>query len=179
MKKAKIVTYPRSGANYLQNLLINNTGKKIEYFHEHDQFIKSDKTIISIARDPFDSIHSNFTMRKHYFPEEEFNNLYISHYIDIYTTSYEKSDIVIDYNDLISHPMIVVAKICELLEIQQYLDKKDTEFLADNKKYNYLVSSKTSKEYDKKHFDIEDITDCYAPYKNLLSRSINLTKKEF
>lgn len=170
-----MITYPRSGANYLQNLLFNKTGKHIPYSHTIDYINEDNSIIIAIARDPFDSIHSHVTMKKHYYPEQSFNHSYVAHYNDIYTFSYHNADIVIDYRELIKNPDKVLLSVCSVLGFEENSGSHALEILSDKKEIDYLVSSKTSKEYKNKHFTIEEISDCYEPYHKLLSRAIDLT----
>lgn len=171
-----MITYPRSGANYLQNLLINKTGELVPYSHTIDLANIDNAVIISIARDPFDSIHSHVTMKRHYYPEQSFNKSYIDQYKEVYGFAYENAEIIINYNDLIQKPQEVLERVCSILGLVESLDNKKIQTLADNKKFDHLVSSKTSSLYDQKHFKIEDIEECYEPYKKLLSRAIDFTK---
>jgi hypothetical protein len=175
---AKMITYPRSGANYLQTLIFNKTGEHIVYSHTIDLENSDNSVIISIARDPFDSIHSHMTMKKHYYPEESFSNLYTNHYNDIYNFSYENAGIVIDYNDLVQKPQVVVDRVCQMLGLKETLVHEPWA-LADNKENDYLVSSRTSKEYSNKHFNVEDVNACYDAYHNLLSKAIDLTQLSY
>jgi hypothetical protein len=170
MKLDKIVTYPRSGANYLHNLIFNYSSISIGYVHKTDNI---NGTIITIARDPFESIHSDVAMRKHYHPEEGYNKTYNTRYIDMYNFLYNNADIVIDYKDLIESPNQVVEKTCNILGLEKLLNDRPQR--GDDEDQSYLVSSKTSPQYKEKHFNIEYINDCYEPYTRLLSRSIDLT----
>lgn len=170
MELTTIVTYPRSGANYLHNLILNHSSISLMYVHKTDII---DGTVVTIARDPFESIHSHATMRKHYHPDEGYNKSYNTQYIDMYKFLYDRADIVIDYKDLVESPKEVLKKVCLLLGFEKLLNNIPPE--KDNKDRSYLVSSKTSPKYKEKHFDIENIMDCYEPYKKLLSRAIDLT----
>jgi len=172
MSNIAIVTYPRSGANYLSNLILNNCRQDIKYFHIPEN---PDCFIITIARDPFESIHSHVTMRKHYHPDEEYYKKYNNEYKDMYNFLYENANLIIKYEDLINFPEMVLLKICSDtgLEINQ-LDIP-LPMPVDNKENTYLRSSKTSSEYKNEHFKIEDIADCYEPYNKLLSKAFDLT----
>jgi hypothetical protein len=173
MSNITIVTYPRSGANYLSNLLLNNCRKDINYFHIPRN---PDRFIITLVRDPFESIHSHVTMRKHYYPNEGYSKRYNNEYQDMYNFLYENANIVIKYKDLIEFPDKVLLKLCSDLKFE--INPLDTPapMPVDNKKDTYLRSSKTSPEYKNEHFKIEDILDCYESYNKLLSRTFDLTK---
>lgn len=170
MKPVTIVTYPRSGANYLYHLILNHTSISIPYLHKVDN---AKGTIITIVRDPFESIHSHVTMRKHYHPDEGYNKTYNEQYIDLYNFLYDNANIVIDYKDLIESPKLVLEKVCNILEFKELPNNIPPE--EDNEERSYLVSSKTSTKYKEKHFNMEDIQDCYEPYRRLLSKSTDLT----
>jgi hypothetical protein len=172
MSTIKIITCPRSGSNYLQNLIVNATGKHIDFSHIAD---KSINTIITVARDPFDSMHSHLTMRKHYHPDVTFSNEDTLYYKYLYNFLYENANIVINYKDLIEQPDKVIKNICSLLGFNQVSRKNLVELVPDNKEYSYLRSSKISPEYLNEHFTMDDIIECYEPYNRLLSRAIDLT----
>lgn len=167
----KIVTYPRSGANYLHNLIFNYSSISIGYVHKTDNL---NGKIITIARDPFESIHSDVTMRKHYHPEEGYSKTYNKRYIDMYIFLYNRADIVINYKDLIESTNKVIEKTCNMLGFEKLLNDRPQK--GDDKYQSYLVSSKTSPKYKEKHFEKEYINDCYEPYTKLLSRAIDFDK---
>lgn len=172
LEEVQILTYPRSGANYLKFLLFNYSAQYIKVFHNEKNL---NGKIITIARNPFDSIHSSITMAKHYDLKESFSNIYVDEYINIYKFLYKNADVVINYEDLVKFPEKVAKKVCNILKFSK-LSPLYPITLKDNKDYYYLVSSKTSARYTEKNFNIEDISDCYNPYKKLLSKAIDLTK---
>jgi hypothetical protein len=161
----KIITYPRSGANYLSSLIFAQTGQKIDFLHTTD---KTNETIITIARDPFESIHSHVVMKKHYGISDGYNKLDNLQYMSTYKFLYNNANIVIDYKDLIASPDYVTEKVLNIIEFKKNLTNPFV--LSDNPKTSYLVSSKSSKEYNNKHFDLSDIYDCYPLYNSLLSK---------
>jgi len=173
MSDIAIVTYPRSGANYLSNLLLNNFRQEINYFHIPEN---PDRFIITVVRDPFESIHSHVTMRRHYHPNEEYSKRYNNEYKDMYNFLYENASIIIKYEDLIAFPEKVLLKISNDLQFQVNPLDIYVPVTADNRENTYLRSSKTSSEYKKEHFKMEDILDCYESYKKLLSKAFDLTK---
>jgi hypothetical protein len=173
MSNIAIVTYPRSGANYLSNLLLNNCRQEINYFHIPEN---PDRFIITVVRDPFESIHSHVTMRRHYHPNEEYSKRYNNEYKDMYDFLYENADIIIKYEDLIEFPEKVLLKICDYLQFQINPLDIYVPVTEDNRENTYLRSSKTSSEYKKEHFKVQDILDCYESYNKLLSKTLDLTK---
>jgi hypothetical protein len=165
-----INTHPRSGAHYLQNLILNYSSNYIEFRHK---ISLDDSTIITIARDPFDTIHSLLTMRKYYTPETYLDKDYNEEYVNTYNFLYNHAHIVIDYNDLVNYPDKVTEKVCRMLGLKNVPHNQPMD--KDMKDIGYLVSSKTVKEYDDVHITKEDIQVCYEPYFKLLTKAIRLT----
>ena len=163
----KIITYPRSGAHYLQRLMFSATGKLIEFSHTKDI---SGSTVITIARDPFESIHSHVVMKKHYDMNDGYTKLDNIQYISTYDFLYEDAQIVIDYKDLVESPEKTTEKVLSILGLKKSLVNPLT--LNDDKGSSHLVSSKSSPEYKNKQFSLSDIADCYEPYNRLLSKAI-------
>jgi hypothetical protein len=173
MSNIAIVTYPRSGANYLSNLLVNACGQEIRYSHTAEN---PDRFIITIARNPYDSIHSHVTMRKHYNPDEGYNESYNREYKNMYNFLYKNADIVIDYKELIEFPDKILSQIFNEIEIEKRPTDIPYPMPLDNKENTYLRSSKTSHEYNSEHFKKEQILDCYEPYNKLLSKAISVSE---
>ena len=166
MNKPKIITYPRSGKHYLESLILRYSSREIESTHKasHD-----DSFIITVARDPFDSIQSNIAMKKYYNPETYADHDYIDYYIELYKFLNNNASLVIDYNDLISYPEEITKMVCDLISYEKR--PSNYQMYGDNKDYEYLVSSKTVKEYEEEYFKIENITKCYDEYRSLLSKA--------
>jgi hypothetical protein len=166
MNPPKIVSYPRSGTHYLQNLITKYSSQKITFSHFA---VTENRFIITIVRDPFDSIQSLVAMKKHYNPETYAENDYIDYYVDLYKYLDRNANLVIDYNDLISFPEETTKMICDLLGFKKTPSAYNV--LGDNKDIEYLVSSKTVKEYNEEYFKIEDMSNCYNEYHKLLFKA--------
>lgn len=166
MNQPKIIAYPRSGTHYLQNLILAYSSKEITFSH---YLVNEDNFIITIARDPFDSIQSLVAMSKHYNPETYAENDYIEYYVGLYKYLYSNAGLVIDYNDLVDYPVKTTKMICDLLDLKKNLSEHSV--LSDNKDIKYLVSSRTVKEYNEEYFKIEDMKNCYVEYNKLLSKA--------
>jgi hypothetical protein len=166
----KIITYPRSGTHYLQNLILTYSSKHIDSGH---YAVLDNSFIITIARDPFDSIQSTVAMKKHFSPSTYLDTDYIDYYTELYEFLNNHASIVIDYNDLISSPQEITKRVCELLNFEKM--PLEQEMMKDDKEYEYLVSSTTVKEYEGEYFTKEEMQKCYPVYLDLLSKSIKLT----
>jgi hypothetical protein len=112
-------------------------------------------------------------MKKHYFPDTYMDNDYVKYYTDTYTFLNKYADLVIDYEDLIAYPEKMTENVCKVLGLNKMT--MDYPPMKDSKEYEYLVSSKTVKEYQEDYFAKQDIEKCYTSYKELLTKSIKLT----
>ena len=166
MNPPKIISYPRSGTHYLQNLIVRYSSKKITFSHYP---VTENNFIITVIRDPFDSIQSFVAMKKYYNPETYYETDYLDYYVELYKYLDSNAGIVIDYNDLISSPEKTTKIICDLLGFKK--TPSNYKMHGDRKEIEYLVSSKTVKEYDEEYFKIEDMAKCYNEYHKLLSKA--------
>lgn len=166
MNAPKIVAYPRSGTHYLQNLILGHSSQRITFSH---YAVPENSFIITIARDPFDSIQSFMAMKKHYNPETYKETDYLDYYVGLYRYLDLNAKIIIDYNDLINFPEETTKMVCDLISFEKNIS--DYDVLGDNKEIEYLVSSKKVKEYDEEYFKIEEMSNCYNEYNKLLSKA--------
>jgi hypothetical protein len=175
-----LVTFPRSGSHYFDELIYKKEGIHFDKSHSVDLLFdkNNNKTrkIITIVRDPKDSIIS-------YRAIEEINNSsrvswqnirlhqIMSEYITLNNFLYEHADYVIDFNDLILHPDDVIKKIIELLEIKKE-DYKNFNKMPHIYEKTYLPSSKKILSYNKNILDDIDMGLCYFYYNKMLERKI-------
>jgi hypothetical protein len=171
MDQLKIVAYPRSGTHYLQNLILAYSSKKITFSH---YAVPEDSFIITIVRDPFDTVQSFMAMKKHYNPETYKETDYLDYYVGLYKYLDVNANIVIDYNDLINFPEETTKMLCDLIGFEK--NTSNYGVLGDNKEIEYLVSSKKVKEYSEEYFKIEEMSNCYNEYNKLLSKA-NIVRK--
>jgi len=175
-----LVTFPRSGSHYFDELLYKKEGIHFDKSHSVDLLFdkNNNKTrkIITIVRDPKNSIIS-------YRAIEEINNSsrvswqnirlhqIMSEYITLNNFLYEHADYVIDFNDLILHPDDVIKKIIELLEIKKE-DYKNFNKMPHIYEKTYLPSSKKILSYNKNILDDINMGLCYFYYNKMLERKI-------
>jgi hypothetical protein len=165
MNPPKIIAYPRSGTHYLQNLILRYSSKKITFSHYP---VTENNFIITVIRDPFDSIQSFVAMKKYYNPETYNETDYLDYYVELYKYLDHNASLVIDYNDLINFPEKTTKTVCDLLGLKR--TPLEYKMHGNKKAIEYLVSSKTVEEYNEEYFKIEDMDDCYKEYHNLLSK---------
>jgi len=174
-----LLTYPRSGSHYFEHLVYAKIGYRFKRSHTiGDVFDKNKiktKTIITIARNPEESIRSLLTMQKEQGTEVHDDSIRhtISNYALLYQCLYNHADYVIDYNDLIKYPDTIVNKILNFLNIEY---NKDSNFIIeDYKKFNgerWIQSSKKFDSYNEIKLDNFNIGLCYYEYNKLLEKKV-------
>jgi hypothetical protein len=176
-----LVTFPRSGSHYFDELIYKEAGIHIEKSHTlnllFDKNNNKQRKLITIVRDPVDSItsysayeQSNAGPRPLFAIETRVNQL-LTEYILVHNFLYDYADYVIDFNDLVSYPDAVTKKILSLLEIDSgdyvFFDTYSREYSED-----YLESSKTLPNYDKNLLDKFNFDSCYFYYNKILEKKI-------
>lgn len=114
-----ISTYPRSGVNFLSNLINKNI--EINFCYTHKSPINKDNNIVTIIRSPIESISSWVSMGLHFdYIEDKYKDTNLDLYLDgairkyLSFYNYVKSsvDLIIDFNDLIKNPNDEFLKLC-------------------------------------------------------------------
>ena len=168
-----VLTYPRSGMHFFDDTLyeIENIHFTKSHFLD-DLFDKNNnkqRKIITIARDPIDSICSFIAIDN---DRREFSvKQRIADYVFMYAFLCENADYVIDFNDLTAYPEPVIKKILSLLNI----DKNHYNKFAQHslpKFRDYKPSSRSLAGYDKSILDNFDLGLCYYYYHKLLAKKI-------
>jgi len=176
-----LLTYPRSGSHYFDDMLYEQ--EKIHFTKSHypnelfDENNNKQRPIITIARDPLDSVSSYLALNK-YLHFDEMGSQYtilekITEYAFMYAFLCENADYVIDFNDLVSYPESVVKKILSLLNIDK--NKYDLFDRTEPDRYkDYVPSSKSLPNYKSDFLDNFDFNLCYYYYHKLLEKKIIL-----
>jgi len=169
-----LATTPRTGSHYLMQLILQKTsGTTITKTHI---LTKEHKNIITIARDPKDTILSNAVMNAHAGQWKDYNfSGFVKDYIEMCTLLYNQADIIIDYNDLVNHPDEVVKSLAKAIGIE-YTGRPYLETLEDNPDVGYIVSSTSSILHPmiEPLMDTLDLSKAYDIYNKMLSRAIPL-----
>ena len=150
-------------SHYLDELFDKNNNKR--------------RKIITIARDPIDSLASylslyhedNWKSGGHEFIIKE----KITEYVLMYSFLCENANYVIDFNDLIQHPESVIRKILGLLDIDKNTYMRFSRVVIEKHK-DYIPSSRSSEKYDRSTLDIYDLDLCYYFYHKLLDKRITI-----
>ena len=187
-----LLTFPRSGSNYFTNYFYQSSSKLILKFHEYQDIeyfldINNDVienfNIVTIARNPADTIKSSVTMSaniKKNLTKEDIKEM-IDETKDKYKLFYENNvsriNYVIDYETLLSNPKKVIEDFGYLFKIKTNKIKY-TDNLIDNEPSGYIVSSKNKKHYDyvENIVSISDLDECLKLYKSVLSSKVMIGK---
>jgi hypothetical protein len=143
----QVVTYPRSGLNFLISLL-GQQGYSISAFHAFTGIDKR-KSILTIARNPIDSISSYFgrvtTWKKHFdYPGIE---KMLQTYIETYTWLIENYNYAIDYEDLVSNPNSTIEKLLAYFDMPHKDIEYNLDLVNQDPAKKYLLSSKNTEWY--------------------------------
>lgn len=179
-----LITFPRSGSHFFidyihQSLNIKFIKKNIKkeilpYQSSHELYFNKDREIITIIRDPLDSIASMVSMEHNFFPEypiKKFINKRIKEYIEYYQYFNSQASYIIDYKTLIEDPDSVASFFSKILNVKQrrisYIDNT-----LDRPDRNHVKTSRQLKHYDKIRELVanSNLDECYLIYSKLLDK---------
>jgi len=176
-----LITFPRSGSHYFAKLVKEKTMFNIQRSHSvntsFDNNNKKTKNIITIARDPKDSITSLIALgvaQGFSMTDSKIDEI-ITQYILLYNFLIQEADYVIDFNDLVLYPDTVIEKILDLIQIDTKSYLKFPDLTDYDTKGLARVSSKSIPFYNDITINSFDMGPCYFYYNKLLSRAIDLT----
>jgi hypothetical protein len=174
-----LITYPRTGSHFLHRYLKQLTGFEIK--KTHFPRWSGDKKVITIIRDPKETLKSGFTMSKHHavnrikdFEWEEhkheraLTNITGYNYFFDYMT--EHADVFIDYNTLIERPYDVCKFLGDYIGLRVKSKEDYIQVLEDIPGQEYLVSSKTSPHYEDMDVSWVDLSAHYDRYYEMLAK---------
>lgn len=168
-----IITYPRAGSHFFQNYIKQQTGVFIEKTHSHE--LINGRVPISIIRNPYDCLKSCIAMHMHFYPEKNTmlsDEEVLQKYIDFYKNFNLDGHMLVSYEDLIHKTEKVGRYFSDILNVD-FLNVDYNNDLIDRPEYQYLVSSKNSKNFlEIEKYDI-DLSECEDIYQNALAQCIN------
>jgi len=178
-----LTTYPRSGAHYFDRVFYKNTKFHIEHSHSvdwlYDRKNNKARVVITIARDPKDSIASYIAHEKNKFSGLDWYvndtrvSQIITEYIVMYNFLYEHADYIIDFNDLVGKPEETVKRLFTLLDVSE----KDCHLFDGHFGHEdpfFVESSKELPGYDRARLDDFNLDLCYFYYHRLLEKKIEV-----
>lgn len=143
----QVVTYPRSGLNLLR-ILLGQQGYNISSSHTFEG-INKDTGILTIARNPLDTVSSYFCMVKAHMHSLDYPGIdkMLQTYIETYTWLLDNYDYILDYNDLVDSPNITIEKLLSHYDLPHTQIEYRLDLLKDDPAEKYLVSSKDTEWY--------------------------------
>jgi hypothetical protein len=171
--EVRLETFPRSGSCFLEYLIRNNLKVQLTKSHSKPKK-KRNEVIVTIARDPFETILSEVAMITHYRGHSAIAST-IQYAKDAYLKSYEyfikNSYLVILYEDIVLKPEKVVLMLESHLGAEKNSTKINIDFAqTDMMERKHLTTSKTSSTYANtmELLRLEDLSEQYLAYKELL-----------
>jgi hypothetical protein len=174
-----LLTYPRSGSHYFDDVLYEEEQIHFTKSHYLDELFDDNgnkrRPIITIARDPIDSICSYMALPNGYNSDgyqHEFEiKEKITEYVLIYSFLCEHADYSIDFNDLTKYPKPVIKKILNLLNINKNTYNDFNREVVQKYK-DFVPSSKFLPKYNNTILNNFDLSLCYYYYYKLLENKI-------
>ena len=143
-----LITFPRSGSVFLFHMLLQNTWASIE--KSHSIVDPPEFPVVTIIRNPFDSILSEVAMMTHYVPTKNIKEV-IDGVKERYLSSYEYflnyADAIIDYDLLIKDPQATILSIGKHFDLKLKSPISVPSTKKDMPERNHLTTSRTSKTY--------------------------------
>lgn len=176
-----IVTFPRVGSYYLQDRILQHTGVYVKKYHN----IKNNK-MITIARDPADSLTSKLAMSVFYDKSDEIiqdirNNKItkdVEEYFDGAKNVYPSKDFyaIIDYRDLMEHPLETTMALADIMNLTITTKDYKENSIKEKPEISHLVSSKKVDEYKeiKDYVEKLDLSLLYNFYNRAISHSMKI-----
>jgi len=167
IKDMRLITYPRSGQN-LFRMLLRQQGYKISSSHNTADFLDK-KHVVSIVRNPVDSVASAMAMIDFYKKENGYVIIprMLKKYEETYTWLLENATYIISYEDLTNDPKNTIEYFLDYFSLKRSDIVYDLNLSKDDAKEGYLVSSKNvssypeALEYTKTAPFVEDAKEIY------------------
>ena len=181
-----ILTYPRSGSHYLQNLLVARFGIAANSYHNLDEIENQDKVIISVVRNPLDAMASELATAVSLVTDVDLLSILTSNpagehsdplsdrFISIMNDISNHADIIIDYDDLCNSTESVVRNISSALGIASFNNSQDISVEPEPAPSTYIPSSKTVAEYNTIYeiMSNQDLSLATAAYQQVLAKAL-------
>jgi len=143
----RLITYPRSGQN-LFRMLLAQQGYAISSSHNTADFLDK-KHVISIVRNPIDSVASAMAMIDFYKKENSYEIIpqMLKKYEETYTWLLENATYIISYEDLTNDPKNTVEYFLDYFSLKRSEVNYELNLSRDDPSQGYLVSSKNVDSY--------------------------------
>ena len=175
---AILLTFPRSGSTALEKSLLAKCEVVLDKTHIVEE--SKNKKIITVIRDPLESMTSFIAMTLHYFPDIEnsdnwkrmFGDLsWTGIFNEIYDYLILNANLVITYEGLMDNLTETTKLVSDFLNLKMVNPNAEITVGDDNPSAYYLSTSKRSPIYDEaiKKANSLDLTSCYERYNKIKS----------
>jgi hypothetical protein len=181
--KPIIISYPRSGRNYLHQILNNAFEKNFAFSHvnnpEKINELNNYNYLIALVRNPIDSISSIVAMNLEFNKDLEINNLInyqIKEYIKFYSFALENADTFIDFNSIANNINKVIEYVSIVTNYTILNNKPNNNIIKDFPDGKFLKTSKKTEKYNDIVFSVKnkDLNECFKLYQKALERCVKI-----
>lgn len=171
-----LCTFPRSGSHFLFDSIFKKFGKSVP--KNHWKVYGDDFYVISMIRDPKDTICSLIAMRPNEDDLDKKIDQALSRYILFYEYISERADLVFDFDEVISNTEKILETLNNNINIEDIIEYKDYRFSYDKSVHNFgkIESSKQQDKYERIKGMVErmDLSRAYELYHSIKNSLISL-----
>lgn len=169
-----IVSYPRSGSHYLQNLLKSRLGIDANRYHNYDLIENKNGKTITVIRNPLDSIASSIALYANSGLRSPFAEELANNFVNDMNGIYEVADAIVSFDELISDPDTVARKLSVALQLPVFDSTCDISVQPESDNAIFMVTSTAYHGYEKVRDDVSkiDLSLATQAYQKALSKSI-------
>lgn len=173
--KMQIITLQRTGSHFLISLI--SACFKIHNIKKYHTVDRAEGTVISIARDPLDSMTSDVSMNFYYngWDDSIFESI-VDTYVSVGSSICDRADVIVRYDDLVNDPLKVIDILSKKLNLPIESNEYVTDYFKDNEDNKYLKTSTRYSEYDKVRGILSemDLSEAYKVYDRFLLKSSDM-----
>lgn len=170
-----LLSYPRAGSHYLQNLMLARFGITADRHHWMDKVLNKDRVIIGVVRNPVDSIASGISIVVNSGDVPGSAGSHVSAFIDSMDEILDNAHVIIDFEELISDTDGVAHKLSEALGLRLFDNGHDISVQRESGRSSFLPSAKDVKGYQEAKQSVLDypkIGDAIDKYNTVLAKCI-------
>lgn len=140
MSPYTILSYPRSGSHYLQNLLLSRFGLYATRTHQLEDI--DYKCIIGIVRNPTDSLISALSQQLYADLDDPIPELFEweDWFVQATNDIINRSNIIINFDDLVSNPNKIMSKVGNILGLKMF--NEDVDVFIEHEPIENIDSSR-------------------------------------
>lgn len=169
-----LLSYPRSGSNYMEALLFLRFGLIVDRCRSIEQIDRKDRFIIGIIRDPVGCTASIVATKSRFGEVERFSPKWNDRYVEGVEEVEKYSDIIVSFNELASDPESVVNKIAKTTGLRLFDNGYDVSVVNGDESSKYLPTSTVLPNYEEILQDVLklDLSGAMDAYDRILAKAI-------